>query len=121
MKLLPSGGKMKQRIIEKKKEEMQDYMGQVRTLLAKYTPPDPQKMERARGPVSPSPVQLPVRNDPASILAFRVSGTEGNGSHYPYSSWCVLLRLRECDGDRQRPYSFRPTDQAATVHGGDLP
>ena len=43
----PSGGKMKQRIIEKKKEEMQDYMGQVKTLLAKYTPPDPQKIEQA--------------------------------------------------------------------------
>jgi hypothetical protein len=43
----PSGGKMKQRIIEKKKEEMQAYMGQVKTLLAKYTPPDPQKMEEA--------------------------------------------------------------------------
>lgn len=43
----PSGGKMKQRIVEKKKEEMQDYMGQVKTLLAKYTPPDPQKMEQA--------------------------------------------------------------------------
>ena len=43
----PSGGRMKQRIIEKKKEEMQDYMEQVKTLLAKYTPPDPQKMEQA--------------------------------------------------------------------------
>jgi hypothetical protein len=43
----PSGGRMKERIIEKKTEEMQDYMGQVKTLLAKYTPPDPQKMEQA--------------------------------------------------------------------------
>jgi len=43
----PSGGRMKQKIIEKKKEEMQDYMGQVKQLLAKYTPPDPQKMEQA--------------------------------------------------------------------------
>ena len=43
----PSGGKMKQKIIAKKKEEMQDYMGQVKELLAKYTPPDPQKMEQA--------------------------------------------------------------------------
>ena len=43
----PSGGRMKERIIEKKKEEMQDYMGQVKTLLAKYTPPDPQKMQQA--------------------------------------------------------------------------
>ena len=38
---------MKQKIIEKKKEEMQDYMGQVKTLLAKYVPPDPQKMTQA--------------------------------------------------------------------------
>ena len=43
----PSGGRMKQKIIEKKKEEMQDYMGQVKTLLAKYVPPDPQKMAQA--------------------------------------------------------------------------
>ena len=43
----PSGGRMKQKVIEKKKEEMQDYMGQVKELLAKYTPPDPQKMQEA--------------------------------------------------------------------------
>lgn len=43
----PSGGRLKQRLVEKKKEEMQDYMGQVKTLLAEYTPPDPQKMEQA--------------------------------------------------------------------------
>ena len=43
----PSGGRMKQRIIENKKEEMQDYMGQVKTLLAKYVPPDPQKISQA--------------------------------------------------------------------------
>jgi hypothetical protein len=55
----PSGGKMKQKIIEKKKEEMQDYMGQVKDLLAKYTPPDPQKMEQAfkagNASLSPNP------------------------------------------------------------------
>jgi hypothetical protein len=43
----PSGGRMKQRIVAKKKEEMQDYMGQVKILLAKYTPPDPNKIEQA--------------------------------------------------------------------------
>jgi hypothetical protein len=43
----PSGGRMKEKIIEKKKEKMQDYMGQVKTLLAKYVPPDPQKMQQA--------------------------------------------------------------------------
>lgn len=43
----PSGGRIKQRIIANKKAEMQDYMGQVKTLLALYVPPDPQKMQEA--------------------------------------------------------------------------
>lgn len=55
----PSGGRMKQRIIEKKKEEMQDYMGQVKSLLALYVPPDPQKMGQAfqagNASLNPSP------------------------------------------------------------------
>ncbi len=42
-----SGGKIKQRLVEKKKKEMQDYMGQVKILLAEYIPPDSQKIERA--------------------------------------------------------------------------
>jgi hypothetical protein len=43
----PSGGRMKQRVIAKKKEEMQDYMGDVKGLLSMYVPPDPQKMQQA--------------------------------------------------------------------------
>src|SRR5580692_7785955 len=43
----PSGGRMKQRIIAKKKEEMKDYMGDVKALLSQYVPPDPQKMQAA--------------------------------------------------------------------------
>jgi hypothetical protein len=43
----PSGGRMKQRIIEKKKAEMQEYMGEVKDVLAMYVPPDPQKMQQA--------------------------------------------------------------------------
>ncbi|WP_353065424.1 hypothetical protein RBB77_05555 [Tunturibacter psychrotolerans] len=43
----PSGGRFKQRIIEKKKEEVKDYMGQVKTLLALYVPPNPQRMQEA--------------------------------------------------------------------------
>lgn len=43
----PSGGRLKERIIEKKKEEMQEYMGEVKSLLSMYVPPDPQKMEQA--------------------------------------------------------------------------
>lgn len=43
----PSGGRMKQKIIAKKKEEIKDYMGDVKALLSMYVPPDPQKMEQA--------------------------------------------------------------------------
>jgi hypothetical protein len=43
----PSGGRMKQRIVEKKKEEMKDYAQDVKGVLAQYVPPDPQKMQKA--------------------------------------------------------------------------
>jgi hypothetical protein len=43
----PSGGRLKQRVIANKTGEMQDYMGDVKTLLALYVPPDPQKMQQA--------------------------------------------------------------------------
>jgi hypothetical protein len=43
----PSGGRLKKRIVEKKTEEMKDYLSDVKGLLALYVPPDPQKMEQA--------------------------------------------------------------------------
>ncbi|HXC95302.1 MAG TPA: hypothetical protein VNU92_06350 [Edaphobacter sp.] len=43
----PSGGRLKQKVVAKKKEEMKDYMGQVKTLLAMYVPPDPQRIQQA--------------------------------------------------------------------------
>jgi hypothetical protein len=53
----PSGGRMKQRVIAKKKEEMMDYMEDVKAVLAMYVPPDPQRMEQAfqAGKVSLNP------------------------------------------------------------------
>jgi hypothetical protein len=38
-------GKLKQRMIDKKKAEIQDYLGEVKGVLAMYLPPDPQKMQ----------------------------------------------------------------------------
>ena len=54
----PSGGRMKQRIIEKKKEEMKDYMQDVKGVLAMYVPPDSQRMQEAyqSGNVALNPV-----------------------------------------------------------------
>jgi hypothetical protein len=55
----PSGGRMKQRIIERKTGEIKDYMGQVKTLLSQYVPPNPQKMQQAfaagKASLNPSP------------------------------------------------------------------
>lgn len=54
----PSGGRVKEHMIEKKKKEMQEYMDDVKGLLAMYLPPDPQKIEQAhqKGNVSLNPV-----------------------------------------------------------------
>jgi hypothetical protein len=43
----PSGGRLKQRVVAKKKEEMQDYMGNVKGVLSLYVPPNPQKIQQA--------------------------------------------------------------------------
>ena len=55
----PSGGRAKQKIVEKKKGEMKDYMQDVKSVLALYVPPDPQKMQAAfqAGKVSLNPAQ----------------------------------------------------------------
>lgn len=54
----PSGGRLKQRIIEKKKEEMRDYLQDVKAVLAMYVPPDPERMQQAyqAGNVALNPV-----------------------------------------------------------------
>ncbi len=53
----PSGRRLKERIIEDKTEEMQQYMGQVKILLGMYLPPDPGRMDQAfkAGKVSLNP------------------------------------------------------------------
>jgi hypothetical protein len=53
----PSGGRLKQRVIAKKKGEMSDYMDDVKAVLSLYVPPDPQKMQQAyqAGKVSLNP------------------------------------------------------------------
>jgi len=53
----PSGGRIKQKIIANKKEEMKDYMQDVKAVLGIYVPPDPQKIQAAyqAGKVSLNP------------------------------------------------------------------
>jgi hypothetical protein len=61
-------GRLKEKIVEKKKDEMSDYMEQVKGLIGQYVPPDPNRMQQAfqAGNVSlvPSPgtIQLVFKN-----------------------------------------------------------
>ncbi len=41
------GGRLKEHVVEKKTEEMKDYMQQVQSLLALYVPPNPQLIQQA--------------------------------------------------------------------------
>ncbi len=41
------GGRLKQHVVEKKTEEMKDYMQQVQSLLSLYVPPNPQLIQQA--------------------------------------------------------------------------
>jgi hypothetical protein len=89
----PSGGRVKQRVIAKKKAEMTDYMDDVKGLLTMYVPPDSQNMQQAfqAGKVSFNPAggvlnliftdyaqpgdRMTVTFDPASkkIVSFSVN------------------------------------------------
>jgi len=44
----PSGRRLKQHIVEKKKEEYKDYADQIKALIQQYLPPDKEKIEQAR-------------------------------------------------------------------------
>lgn len=44
----PSGGRLKQHVVEKKKEEYKDYADQIKALIQQYLPPDKDALEQAR-------------------------------------------------------------------------
>jgi hypothetical protein len=43
----PEGGRLKRHVVEKKTDEMKDYMEQAQQLIEQYVPPNPQKMQQA--------------------------------------------------------------------------
>jgi hypothetical protein len=66
-----SGGRLKKRIVEKKKEEYADYADQMKALAQQYVPPDKDMLQQAyqqgnitMGPAagSPNAVQLVIKN-----------------------------------------------------------
>jgi hypothetical protein len=44
----PSGGRLKQHVVEKKKEEYKEYADSIKALIQQYLPPDKEKIEQAR-------------------------------------------------------------------------
>jgi hypothetical protein len=67
----PEGGKLKRRIVEKKKEEYKDYADQMKSLAQQYLPPDKDMLQQAYqqgnitiGPVpeNPNAVKLAIEN-----------------------------------------------------------
>ena len=51
------GGRLKEHVVEKKKEEYKDYADQIKSLIAQYVPPDKDKLEQAaqKGNIAVSP------------------------------------------------------------------
>jgi hypothetical protein len=67
----PEGGKLKRRIVEKKKEEYKDYAVQMKSLAQEYVPPDKDMLQQAHqqgnitmGPVAENPnaVKFVIKN-----------------------------------------------------------
>lgn len=67
----PSGGRLKQHVVAKKKEEYTDYADAMKALAQQYVPPDGQLLQQAYaqgnimlGPVAgaPSAIQLVIKN-----------------------------------------------------------
>ena len=89
------GGRLKQRIVEKKKEEMQDYMGDVKGVLSLYVPPDPQKMQQAfqQGNVSFTPgngaIKLAFKNyaQPGDLMTVSFNEATKKISHIDVNTY----------------------------------
>jgi hypothetical protein len=70
-KAQPEGGRLKKRVVEKKKEEYKDYADQMKALAQQYVPPDKDMLQQAyqQGnltmgsvPENPNAVKLVIKN-----------------------------------------------------------
>jgi hypothetical protein len=57
----PSGGRIKQRVVEKKKDEYKDYVDQIKALIQQYVPPDKDMLGQAaqKGNIALGPAGAP--------------------------------------------------------------
>jgi len=59
----PSGGRLKQHVVAKKKEEYKDYADKMKALAQQYVPPDKDALLDARVPVLVGMEEVPPRGD----------------------------------------------------------
>jgi len=109
----PSGGKLKQRIVEKKKEEMKDYMQEVKAVLAMYVPPDPQRMQQAyqAGNVAINPVEGAMN---LVFTNYAQPGDKMTLTFDPAAKKITMLSVNTFMGDAKDKVSLQ-------VHMGSLP
>jgi hypothetical protein len=81
------GGRLKGRIVENKKSEMQDYMERAAALIHRYVPPDPAQIQKAKdagnmrvGPPQQGNVRVEFPNfvHPSDLLAIDVDAAASN-------------------------------------------
>ncbi len=111
----PSGGRVKQRVIAKKKEEMKDYMGQVKSLLGMYVPPDPDRMQQAlqSGKVS----LIPNPSSGVTKIAFKDYAQSGDQMTISFDT-----ATKKVTSVKVNTYMDDPKDAVTlTVHFASLP
>ena len=89
------GGRLKEKVVENKVDEMKEYMERVAALVHEYVPPDPQKIQAAQsaGNVSAAPagatLNLTVKNyvKPGDLLAIAFDMTAKQLSTYNVQSF----------------------------------
>ena len=78
------GGRAKERVVENKKNEMQEYMEKAAALIHQYVPPSPERIQKAKDAgnvqLQPQPdgkARVELRNfvQPSDVLAIDVDAT----------------------------------------------
>ena len=78
------GGRVKERVVENKKGEMQEYMEKAATLIHQYVPPSPERIQKAKDagnvkllPQPDGKARVELRNfvQPSDVLAIDVDST----------------------------------------------
>jgi hypothetical protein len=90
------GGRMKQHVVDKKKDEMKEYMGRAAALIQKYVPPSPERIQTAKDagritvtPQASGPLHVVITQylQPGDSLAFDVDAAAGQWRALSVNTW----------------------------------